>query len=77
MHVFAIWFYWFVDFGSVCVCPECFCWGGSLLFGSWPSWSFMSSLYCHYMFGPNQPSLGVQVVVMKDYVAHYNAVLIF
>jgi hypothetical protein len=24
------------------------------------------SLYCHYMFRPNQPSLIVQVVVMKD-----------
>jgi hypothetical protein len=30
------------------------------------------SLYCHYMFWPNWPSSGVQVVVMKESVAHCN-----
>jgi hypothetical protein len=29
-----------------------------------------SSLYCHYMFQPNQQSSGVQVAVMKDSAAH-------
>jgi hypothetical protein len=36
-----------------------------------------SSVYCHYMFRPNQPSSGVQVVVMKDSAAQCNAVLLF
>jgi hypothetical protein len=31
---------WFI-FGLVSVCPECFCWSWSLLFGGWPLWSFM------------------------------------
>jgi hypothetical protein len=29
IHVFALWFCWFV----ACGCPECFCWGASLLYG--------------------------------------------
>jgi hypothetical protein len=34
------------------------------------------SLYsCHYMFRPNRPSSGVQVVVMKESAAHCEAVL--
>lgn len=36
-----------------------------------------SSLYCQYMFQPNQPSAGVQVVVMKESAAHCSAVLLF
>jgi hypothetical protein len=35
------------------------------------------SLYCHYMFRPNRPSSGAQVVVMKEFAAHCNAVLLF
>jgi hypothetical protein len=34
------------------------------------------SLYC-YMFRPNRPSSGVQVVVMKKSAAHCNALLLF
>jgi hypothetical protein len=35
------------------------------------SYSFIG----HYMFRPNWPSAGVQVVVVKDTVAHCNAVV--
>jgi hypothetical protein len=28
------------------------------------------SLYCRYMFWPDWPSSGVQVVVMKDFAVH-------
>jgi hypothetical protein len=31
------------------------------------------SLYCHYIFRPNRPSSGVQVVVMEESAAHCNA----
>jgi hypothetical protein len=34
------------------------------------------SLYCRYMFRPNWPPSGVQVVVMKGSAAHLNAVLL-
>jgi hypothetical protein len=34
-------------------------------------------LYWHYMFRPNRPSSGVQVVVMEESAAHCNAVLLF
>jgi hypothetical protein len=33
------------------------------------------SLYCDYMFRPNRPSSGVQVVTMKESAAHCNSVL--
>jgi hypothetical protein len=36
-----------------------------------------SCLYCHYMFRPNWPSSGVQVVVMKDSAFLCNAALLF
>jgi hypothetical protein len=35
------------------------------------------SLCCHYMFGPNRPSSGIQAVVMKESAVHCNAVLLF
>jgi hypothetical protein len=35
------------------------------------------SLYCYYMFQPNWPSAGVQIVVMNESAAHCNAVMLF
>jgi hypothetical protein len=35
------------------------------------------SLYCHYMFRPNRPSSGVQVIVIKKSAVLYNAFLSF
>jgi hypothetical protein len=32
---------WCFVLGSVCGCPECFCWSGSLLFGGQISWSLV------------------------------------
>jgi hypothetical protein len=34
-------------------------------------------VYYRYMFRPNCPASGVQVVVMKESAAHCNAVLLF
>jgi hypothetical protein len=42
MHAFTLWFRWFV----VCGCPECFCLGGSLLYGSRATRSFVVMAYC-------------------------------
>jgi hypothetical protein len=38
-------------------------------------YSLIVFLYWLYMFQPNRPSSGVQVVVIKEYAAHCNAVL--
>jgi hypothetical protein len=35
----------------------------------------LNSFIGHYMFRPNWPSSGVQVVMVKDSAAHYNAIL--
>jgi hypothetical protein len=68
-----------------CVCVKChFIWYQlidlTLRFASMPSMCNVSYyslifLYWHYMFRPKQPSLGVQVFVIKESTAHCNTVL--